>query len=56
MDDHADGELSQHEKLVALTAKCEYTLLMHLQRGEDYGSSLRQTTMGSWAEIGGAPL
>jgi hypothetical protein len=37
-DDHADDdELSQHEKLVALTAKYEYTLLLHLQQGEDDG-------------------
>jgi hypothetical protein len=33
-------ELSQHEKLVALTANYEYTLLLHLQQGEDDGFNL----------------
>jgi hypothetical protein len=56
-DDHADDdELSQHEKLVALTANTNTRCCCTSNKARMMVSSLRQTTTGSWAEIGGAPL
>ena len=49
-DDHADDdELSQHEKLVALTAKNTHTRCCTSNKARIMVSSLRQTTTGSWA-------